>query len=55
MINFCLNFQKYFQFKKLKKTLNIGVAHSCQKVSKVPLNKYDKKLDMVITEKYILS
>ena len=40
---------------KLKKTLNIGVAHSCQKVSKVPLNKYDKKLDMVITEKYILS
>ena len=40
---------------KLKKTLNIGIAHSCQKVSKVPLNKYDKKLDIVITEKYILS
>ena len=40
---------------KLKKTLNIGVAHSSQKVSKVPLNKYDKKLDIVITEKYILS
>ena len=40
---------------KLKKTLNIGIAHSCQKVRKVPLNKYDKKLDIVITEKYILS
>ena len=40
---------------KLKKTLNIGIAHSFQKVRKVPLNKYDKKLDIVITEKYILS
>ena len=40
---------------KLKKVLNIGIAHSCQKVINIPYDKYDQKLDMVITEKYILS
>ena len=39
---------------KLKKVLNIGIAHSCQKVGKIPFEKYDKKLDMIITEKYII-
>ena len=37
-----------------KKILKIGIAHSCQKINKVPINKYDKKLDIIITEKYIL-
>ena len=37
-----------------KKLLKIGIAHSCQKINKVPTNKYDKKLDIIITEKYIL-
>ena len=37
-----------------KKTLLIGLAHTCQKVSRIPKNKYDRKLDFIITEKYIL-
>ena len=37
-----------------KNLLKIGIAHSCQKIKKVPNNKYDKKLDILITEKYIL-
>ena len=37
-----------------KKILKIGIALSCQKINKVPANKYDKKLDMIITEKYVL-
>ena len=37
-----------------KKTLLIGLAHSCQKISRVPNNKYDRKLDLIITEKHIL-
>ena len=37
-----------------KKILKIGIAHSCQKINKVPTNKYDKKLDIIITEKDIL-
>ena len=42
-------------FSKIKKILNIGIAHSCQRVGKIPFDKYDKKLDMIITEKYIIS
>ena len=37
-----------------KKLFKIGIAHSCQKINKVPINIYDKKLDIIITEKYIL-
>ena len=37
-----------------KKLFKIGIAHSCQKINKVPTNKHDKKLDIIITEKYIL-
>ena len=40
--------------EKTKKILKIGLALSCQKINKVPINKYDKKLDIIITEKYIL-
>jgi len=37
-----------------KKMLKVGIAYSCQKINKVPVSKYDKKLDIIITEKYVL-
>jgi len=39
---------------KRKKILKIGLAFSVQKINKVPINKYDKKLDYVLTNKYII-
>ena len=48
-------YDRYFEkISNKKKILKIGIAHSCQKINRVPENKYDKKLDMIITEKYIL-
>ena len=37
--------------RKIKKVFTIGIAYSFQKVKKIPINKYDIKLDLVITEK----
>jgi 5-formyltetrahydrofolate cyclo-ligase len=37
-----------------KNILKIGLALSCQKINNVPVTKYDKKLDYIVTEKYIL-
>ncbi len=37
--------------RKFKSVTTIGLAHSCQKVKKIPINKYDMKLDFIITEK----
>ena len=34
-----------------KKCLTIGFAFSFQKIKKVPVNKYDRKLDMILTER----
>jgi 5-formyltetrahydrofolate cyclo-ligase len=42
------------KFSKRKKILKIGLALSVQKIKKVPINKYDQKLDYIITNKYIL-
>ena len=39
---------------KRKKILKIGLAFSVQKINKVSINKYDKKLDYVLTNKYII-
>ena len=39
------------KIKKRKKVITIGLAYSFQKVKKIPINKYDIKLDFVITEK----
>ena len=39
------------KIKKIKKVITIGLAYSFQKVSKVPTNQYDIKLDFIITEK----
>ena len=48
-------YDRYIEKLSNKKNLfKIGIAHSCQKINKVPVNKYDKKLDIIITEKYVL-
>jgi 5-formyltetrahydrofolate cyclo-ligase len=39
---------------KKKSFLKIGLALSFQKIDKVPISKYDKKLDYIVTDKYIL-
>jgi len=38
------------RLKKNKKIITIGLAYSFQKVKKIPINKYDIKLDFVVTE-----
>ena len=40
------------KIKNKKKIITIGLAYSFQKVKKIPINKYDVKLDFVITEKH---
>ena len=40
------------KIKKIKNIITIGLAYSFQKVKKIPINKYDVKLDFVITEKH---
>ncbi len=42
------------KLEKKKKILKIGLAFSFQKVDKIPISKYDKKLDYIITEKLVL-
>ena len=37
-----------------KKILKIGLGFSYQELNKIPINKYDKKLDLIITEKKII-
>ena len=39
---------------KKKKVLKIGLALSIQKINNVPITKYDKKLDNIVTDKYTL-
>tara|TARA_Y100000591_G_scaffold266732_1_gene240591 strand:- start:6 stop:551 length:546 start_codon:yes stop_codon:yes gene_type:complete len=39
---------------KMKKILKIGLGFSYQELKKIPVNKYDKKLDLIITEKKII-
>ena len=39
------------KIKKIKKVTIIGLAYSFQKVKKIPVNRYDIKLDFIITEK----
>ena len=38
---------------KIKNILKIGLGFSYQEIKKLPINKYDKKLDIIITEKKI--
>ena len=39
---------------KFKKIFKIGLGFSYQEIKKIPINKYDKKLDLIITEKKII-
>ena len=39
------------KFDNINKLIKIGIGFSFQKVEKLPINKYDKKLDFIITEK----
>ena len=39
------------RIKKNKKIITIGLAYSFQKIKKVPINKYDIKLDFVVTNR----
>ena len=40
--------------EKIKKILKIGLGFSYQKLKKIPIDNYDKKLDLIITEKKII-
>ena len=42
------------KLSKKKKILKIGLAISAQKINSLPVTEYDKKLDYIVTEKYIL-
>ena len=39
---------------KKKPFIKVGLALSVQKINNIPTTKYDKKLDYIVTEKYIL-
>ena len=48
-------YDRYIEkIEKIKKVTKIGLAFSFQKISSIPINKYDKKLDFIVTEKEIL-
>ena len=48
-------YDRYIEkIEKVKKVIKIGLAFSYQKIKKVPINKFDKRLDFIITEKEIL-
>ena len=43
------------RLSKKKKILKIGLALFDQEINRVPVNKYDQKLDYIVTNKYTLS
>ena len=48
-------YDRYLEkIQKIKKVLKVGLGFSYQKLKKIPINKYDKKLDLIITEKKII-
>ena len=48
-------YDRYIQkIKYKKKFLSIGLAFSFQQINKVPNNKFDKKLDLILTDKNII-
>ena len=49
-------YDRYIEkISKIKKILKVGLAFSFQQLDRIPVNKYDKKLDIIITEKDIFS
>jgi 5-formyltetrahydrofolate cyclo-ligase len=48
-------YDRYIEkLEKTKKVIKIGLAFSFQKISSIPIDQYDKRLDFIITEKEIL-
>ena len=48
-------YDRYIEkIEKIKKVTKIGLAFYFQKISSLPINQYDKKLDFIVTEKEIL-
>jgi 5-formyltetrahydrofolate cyclo-ligase len=48
-------YDRYIEkIEKVKKVMKIGLAFSFQKISSIPINEYDKRLDFIVTEKEIL-
>ena len=48
-------YDRYIQkIMRRKKTIKVGLAFSYQKLKKIPINNFDKKLDIIITEKEII-
>ena len=48
-------YDRYIEkIEKVKKVIKIGLAFSFQKISSIPINQYDKRLDFIVTEKEIL-
>ena len=42
------------KLSKKKNIIKIGLALSCQKIKKIPINKHDQKLDFIITNEDII-
>ena len=48
-------YDRYVQkISKIKKVIKVGLAFSFQKLKTIPVNKHDKRLDIIITEKEII-
>ena len=48
-------YDRYIQkISNIKKIIKVGLAFSFQRLKTIPTNKYDKKLDIIITEKNII-
>jgi len=48
-------YDRYLEkISNIKKILKIGLGFSYQELKKIPINKYDKKLDLIVTEKKII-
>jgi len=48
-------YDRYIQkISKIKKIVKVGLAFSFQELKKIPTNKHDKKLDIIITDKDII-
>ncbi len=46
-------YDRYLKKTTKQKIFKIGLALSCQNVKKIPIEKFDKKMDAIITEKKI--
>ena len=48
-------YDRYFEkIMRIKKILKVGLGFSYQELKRIPINKFDKKLDLIITDKKII-